>query len=90
MVNTDWWNGLSPEIRGQIEEAAAVAQEDVRDRMAQIEAEAYAAAEENGMTVVTLSDDDLAAWKAVMQPVYDSYLAGTGEAGQKILDSVAE
>ena len=88
VVNTDWWNGLSDEVRGQISEAARVAQEDVRDRMSQIEAEAFAAAKENGMTVVELSDDDLAAWKAVAQPVYDAYIAATGDTGKAILEAV--
>ncbi|WP_050929679.1 TRAP transporter substrate-binding protein DctP [Aestuariivita boseongensis] len=89
VVNTDWWNGLSPEIQGHIRDAAAVAQDDVRDRMAQIEADAYAAAKENGMTIVELTDEDLAAWKAVAQPVYDAYLEATGDAGKRILDSVS-
>lgn len=88
VVNTEWWNGLSPEIQSQIREAANVAQDDVRDRMSQIEADAYAAAEENGMTVVELSDEDLAAWQAVAQPVYDGYLEATGDAGQKVLDAL--
>ncbi|WP_137702581.1 TRAP transporter substrate-binding protein [Marimonas lutisalis] len=88
VVNTDWWNGLSEEVRGQITEAANVAQDNVRDRMSQIEADAYAAAKENGMTVVELSDEDLAAWKAVAQPVYDAYLSAAGDAGKKILDAV--
>lgn len=87
VVNTDWWNGLSPEIQSQIREAASVAQEDVRNRMSEIEAEAYTAAKENGMTVVELSDEDLASWKAVAQPVYDAYLAATGDAGKAILDA---
>ncbi|WP_093026749.1 TRAP transporter substrate-binding protein DctP [Ruegeria marina] len=85
VVNTDWWNGLSPEIQSQIAEAASIAQEDVRNRMSEIEAEAYAAARDNGMTVVELSDEDLAAWKAVAQPVYDAYLAATGDVGKSIL-----
>lgn len=88
VVNTDWWNTLSEETRGHITDAAAVAQDNVRDRMAQIEADAFAAAQENGMTVVQLTDEDLEEWLAVAQPVYDSYLAAAGEAGQKILDAV--
>ena len=90
VVNNDWWNGLSPEIQGHIREAATAAQADVRDKMAEIEAGAYAAAEENGMTVVKLSDADLAAWKAVSQPVYDGYLAAAGEAGRTILDAAGK
>ena len=90
VVNTDWWNGLSAEIRSQIREAANAAQESVRDRMASIEAEAYAAAKENGMTIVELSDEELAAWKAMAQPVYDSYLAATGDLGKAILDAASK
>jgi C4-dicarboxylate-binding protein DctP len=88
VVNNDWWDGLSPEIQGHIRDAATVAQDNVRDRMAEIEAAAYAAAEENGMTVVQLSDEDLAAWQAVAQPVYDSYIEAAGDAGKAILDAV--
>ncbi|MFC3614167.1 TRAP transporter substrate-binding protein DctP [Lutimaribacter marinistellae] len=90
VVNSDWWNGLSDEIRGHITEAAVVAQADVRDRMAQIEADAYAAAKENGMTIVELSDEDLAAWKAVAQPVYDAYLEAAGDAGKAVLDAASQ
>ena len=90
VVNNDWWDGLSPEIQGHIRAAASVAQEDVRNKMSEIEAGAYAAAKENGMTVVELSDADLAAWKAVSQPVYDAYLAATGDAGQAILDAAGK
>ena len=60
----------------------------MRDRMSQIEAAAYAAAEENGMTIVELTDAELAEWQAVSQPVFDSYLEATGEAGQKIFDAL--
>ncbi|MEM6305834.1 MAG: TRAP transporter substrate-binding protein DctP [Pseudomonadota bacterium] len=88
VVNNDWWAGLSPEIQGHITDAANVAQDAVRDAMADIEAEAYAAAEEAGMTVVQLSDADLAAWQAVAQPVFDAYVEASGEAGRKVLDAV--
>ena len=87
VVNSDWWNGLSEENRGHIEAAAAVAQEDLRNRVAEIEAEAYAAAVENGMTVVELTDEDLAAWMAVAQPVYDGYLEAAGASGKAVLDA---
>ena len=90
VVNNDWWDGLSPEIQGHIRDAAAVAQETVRDKMSQIEADAYAAAKENGMTVVELSDADLEAWKAVSQPVYDAYLAAAGDAGKAVLAAASK
>ncbi|MFC6636806.1 C4-dicarboxylate ABC transporter substrate-binding protein [Sulfitobacter sp. JBTF-M27] len=88
VVNSDWWDGLDAETQGHIRDAAKVAQDDVRDRMSQIEADAYAAAEENGMTIVELTDEELAAWQAVAKPVYDRYLEATGDAGKKILDAL--
>jgi C4-dicarboxylate-binding protein DctP len=88
VVNTEWWDSLAPEIQGHIQAAAKIAQDDVRDRMSQIEAAAYAAAEENGMTIVELTDAELAEWQSVAQPVFDSYLEATGEAGQKIFDAL--
>ncbi|MFK7892907.1 MAG: TRAP transporter substrate-binding protein DctP [Granulosicoccus sp.] len=90
VVNSDWWSGLSPEIQGQMQEAAAVAQDTVRDAMTAIEAEAYAAAKENGMNIVELGEDDLAAWLDVAQPVYDAYLEAGGDAAQTILDAVGK
>ena len=90
VVNTDWWNGLSSEIQGHIRAAANVAQESVRDAMTQIEADAYAAAKANGMTVVELTDQELEAWKAVSQPVYNSYLQATGDLGKTILDAASQ
>ncbi|GGX47281.1 C4-dicarboxylate ABC transporter [Tateyamaria omphalii] len=88
VVNNDWWAGLDAETQGHIRDAANVAQSDVRDRMSQIEADAYAAAEENGMNIVELTDEELAAWQAVSQPVIDGYLAATGAAGQQVLDAL--
>lgn len=90
VVNTDWWNSLSSEIQGHIRAAAGVAQESVRDAMTQIEADAYAAAKANGMTVVELTDQELEAWKAVSQPVYDSYLQANGDLGKTILDAASQ
>lgn len=87
VVNTDFWNGLPADHQELIKAAAKKAEIDVRDRMAEIEAEAYAAAEENGMTVYAPSDEEIAAWKAVAQPVYDSYREGAGELGEQILNA---
>ncbi|MEM8553193.1 MAG: TRAP transporter substrate-binding protein DctP [Pseudomonadota bacterium] len=90
VVNTDWWDSLDAETQGHIQDAAAVAQEDVRDRMASIEAAAYEAAIENGMTVVDLTDAELEAWKGVAAPVYDAYRTAAGDTGAAILSAVTD
>ena len=87
VANSDWFNGLSEEHRTAINEAAEVAQSAVRDAMAQIEADAYAAAKENGMTVYEPTAEELEAWKAASQPVFDKYKEQAGDLGAKVLEA---
>ncbi len=55
--------------------------------MSSIEAASYKAGRENGMTVYELSDEEVAAWEAAAQPVYDQFLADSGELGAKVLEA---
>ena len=90
VVNNDWWNALSDDNRKIIQDAAIVAENNVRDAMSKIEAEAYAAAKENGMTVYEPSAEEIEAWKAAAAPVYDGYKAAAGELGAKVLEAAAK
>ncbi len=85
LVNEKFWQGLSESDRKLISAAARKAEISVRDEMARIEAEAYAAAKENGMTVYTPNAEELAAWKQTAQPVIDGYKAAAGELGARVL-----
>ena len=87
VVNTDWWNKLPEGHRAIISQAARQAEISVRDKMASIEADAYAAAKENGMSVYTPTADEIAEWKKVSQPVYEKFLAATGETGKKMMEA---
>ncbi len=87
VVNTEFWESLPAQHREWIQAAAMTAENDVRDRVAEIESEATAAAEENGMSVYAPTDEEIAAWKAVAQPVYDSYLENAGDLGKQIMDA---
>jgi C4-dicarboxylate-binding protein DctP len=89
VVNTDWWNGLTDEQREILSTAARNAEIDVRDRMAMIEGEAYAAAKENGMTIYEPSAEEIEAWKATAQPVYDAYTKAAGDLGSSLLEAAA-
>ena len=70
VVNNDWWNALSDDNRKIIQDAAIVAENNVRDAMSKIEAEAYAAAKENGMTVYEPSAEEIEAFGAPHEPAY--------------------
>ena len=90
VVNTKFWEGLPAEHRALIEAAAAKAETDVRDRVSEIEANAYAAAKEHGMTIYHPTAEELAAWKAVSQPVYDAYRKKAGELGARLLEAAGK
>ncbi len=87
VANSDWWNGLSEAHRKVMMDAARKAELDVRDRVAQIEADAYAAAKENGMTVYYPTAEEIELWKKASASVYDSYRQKAGELGAKILSA---
>ncbi|MEL6197218.1 MAG: TRAP transporter substrate-binding protein DctP [Pseudomonadota bacterium] len=89
VVNTEFWDSLSETHRGIITEAAFMAEDDVRERMAAIEAEAYAAAEANGMTIYRPTPEEIEAWKTASAPVYEEYKAKTGALGKQILNAAA-
>ncbi|MCB1717325.1 MAG: TRAP transporter substrate-binding protein DctP [Candidatus Competibacteraceae bacterium] len=90
VVNDDFWQSLSQAHRDIISAAALKAEADVRDKMADIEAGAYAAAKEHGMSIVELSDADLEAWKAGAAPVLEQYKATAGELGAQVLDAASK
>ncbi|MEM6487667.1 MAG: TRAP transporter substrate-binding protein DctP [Pseudomonadota bacterium] len=89
VVNTEVWEGLSAAHRQIITDAALAAETSVRDAMAEIEAEAYAAAEANGMTIYRPTAEEIAAWRAVSQPVYEKYAAEAGELGAEIMSAAS-
>jgi len=87
VVNTEWWEGLTDGQREIISTAARDSEVEVRDAMAAIEADAYAAAQENGMTVYEPTTAEIELWRQVSQPVYDAYLESAGDLGARLLES---
>lgn len=86
-ANPKWWQGLKPEYRKAIEEAAAKNEQDI---VGITEATAAAAAGQlraKGMQITELSPAELAAWKAKMQqPVIDAFMKAAPEGGAKIIE----
>ena len=87
VVNTEFWESLPQGHRDIITAAARKAEKSVRDKVAEMEANAYAEAEENGMTRYRPTADELAQWRDVSQPVYDTFRAQTGEMGAAMLEA---
>ncbi|MDH3695502.1 MAG: TRAP transporter substrate-binding protein DctP [Gammaproteobacteria bacterium] len=87
LVNDEFWQGLPDGHKNVISAAAEKAELSVRDAVAQIEADAYAAAKEKGMTVYEPTAEEIDAWKSGAQPVIDNYKANSGELGAKLLEA---
>ncbi len=90
LVNEKFWSGLPQKHKDIIAAAAQKADTAVRDDIARIEAEAYKAAKGEGMNVVELSPDDVAAWRKGADPVVQQYKASAGDLGAKLLKAAEE
>ncbi len=90
VINTKFWEGLSDAHRKVITEAAQAAEAHVREKMGEIEAGAYAAAEENGMSVYTPNEEEMAQWIEASKPVYDTFIENAGELGETLLKAAQD
>jgi C4-dicarboxylate-binding protein DctP len=90
VVNDKFWNGLSEANRKIISDAAALADDAVRNDIAQIEKDAYAASLENGMKIVDPTAEQIDAWRACSKPVYDQFATDAGALGKEIMDAAVK
>ena len=90
LVNEEFWKGLPVSHREIIQAAAEKAEIDVRDRVSQIEAEAYATAKDNGMSVYEPTEEEIVSWKAAAEPVYGKYRDSAGALGEQLLDAAGQ
>jgi len=84
LVNDAFWQGLTAEQRTLIQAAGRKAEISVRDAMAKTEADAYADAKANGMTIIELSPAEIEKWRAASAPVLEDYLAASGDLGARV------
>jgi C4-dicarboxylate-binding protein DctP len=85
LINEDVWQGLTDEQRGIITAAARKVESELRDKVAKIEADAYAAAKAEGMGVYTPTAAEIDAWRAASAPVIEQYKEAAGDLGAKLV-----
>lgn len=78
------WRHLSPEQRNVMQSTARAIQERTWDRYLATEAVAYTLAEQRGMEVYQLSQNDFQNWRACSSPLLEAYIERTGGAGQQL------
>jgi len=84
-INDKVWQSLGEDHRAVITAAAKKAEQDLRRKMADIEAKAYAFARDKGMTVRDLTPNDVAEWRACSAGVIDNYMDRAGELGRQLM-----
>ncbi len=87
VVNEQFWQGLTGEQRNWISTAARAAEMDVRDRVGEIEAEAFEQARANGMNIYSPKAREIEAWKDASQPVINQWLTSAGDLGAKVYEA---
>lgn len=86
LINEKIWQSLSDAQREVIETAAARVEKELRDKMGQLEADAFAFVKDK-MKVVNLSDEEMKAWKTLAEPVVKEYVKNAGPLGQQLVDA---
>lgn len=86
LINEKVWQDLGDTNRQIIEAAAARVEKELRDKMSTLEAEAFAFVKDK-MNVVTLTDDEITAWKTLAEPVVKEYVKNAGPLGQQLVDA---
>ncbi len=90
VANSKWFNSLSKKHKDIIMSSALMAEKDVRDKMSQIEADAYALAKSKGMKIVVPNQADIDAFKEASKPVYDAYIKNAGKLGEQLLEAASK
>jgi C4-dicarboxylate-binding protein DctP len=85
LVNEEVWQGLTDQQREILTSAARKVEAELRDTMAKIEADAFEAANAEGMGIYEPSEAELAAWREASAPVVEQYKAAAGELGEKLI-----
>ena len=88
IVNSKFWSGLPPDIRGELEKAMAEATDYTNSIARKENADALAAIKASGKTTLHyLTDDQRKAWQTAMQPTFKW---AKGRVGQEVLDLVSK
>jgi C4-dicarboxylate-binding protein DctP len=88
IVNAKFWNGLPPDIRGQLEKAMNEATDYTNSIARKENEDALAEIKKSGKTTLHYpTDAERKAWQTAMQPTYKW---AKGRVGQEVLDVVAK
>ncbi len=86
LINEKIWQELTDDQRQIIETAAARVEKELRDKMSQLEADAFAFVQDK-LKVVNLSDEEMNAWQELAAPVVNEYIKNAGPLGAQLVEA---
>ncbi len=85
VINDTIWRSLPPSHQAAMAQAAQHVERETRDRVAEIEARAYAFARRKNIKVRELTPDQVAEWRACSADVLSDYMAHNAELAQRLM-----
>ncbi len=89
LVNEGVWQKLTAEERQIMETAAAKVEQDLRDKVDKLEADALAFSAKK-MKASELTADELKQWQDLAKPVVDTYIQNAGPLGKQLVDAARQ
>ena len=86
VVNKEWWDKLPSDISAKLEQYMTEAIRYCNDCVSEDMVTALKLMEDNGITIYTPTDEERAAWKEALQPVYQQI--GFEKMGQEYMDKL--
>jgi C4-dicarboxylate-binding protein DctP len=85
VINEKVWQGLSPQHRAAMTEAARIAEREGRAQLAKVEAEDERFARDKGLRLVPLTPDQVAEWRACTADMVAGYMERNGERARLLM-----
>jgi C4-dicarboxylate-binding protein DctP len=86
LINEKTWQSLTDEQRQVMDAAAVRVEKELRDKMAQLEAESFEFSK-GKIKIVELNDEQMAEWQLLSAPVVDAFVKNAGTLGQQVVDA---
>jgi C4-dicarboxylate-binding protein DctP len=86
IINEKIWQSLTDDQRNILDTAAARVEKELREQMAQLEAESFEFAKDK-IKIIELSNEQLAEWQQLSAPVVEAFVKDAGPLGQQVVDA---
>jgi len=85
-INLKSWEALPKDVQDVMLQVSADVTKSIREEAAKAEQQAIETLKANKMDVYTVTPQEFPKWREAVQPVWEMYATGSGDAGKKVLE----